>query len=125
MKCIRGDTADNIQSALPGVRATAVKEAYDDEYKRTAMMKQTWGDQNKKVYLVEDLFNENELLIHLDKQPEPIIKKIDSTIAVSLEKEKHFSMFHILKFLGKYELNKIKDNIDQYIPLLSRPIKKP
>ena len=110
LKCIRGDTADNIQSAYPGVRATSVKEAYDDEYKRTAMMKQTWTNEKKTQYLVEDLFNENELLIHLDKQPEPIIRKIDNTIAESWSREKHFSMFHILKFLGKYDLNKIKDN---------------
>lgn len=119
-KCIRGDTADNIQSALPGVRSTEIRKAYDDEFAKIALMKKTWTDQNGKEFLVEELFEENELLIHLDKQPGPIMRKIDQTVYDALEKERKFSLFHILKFIGKYELNKIKDNIDKYVPMMSK-----
>ena len=119
-KCIRGDTADNIQSALPNVRSTAIREAYDDAFKRTALMKTKWTDQNGKEFLVEDLFEENDLLIHLDHQPEPIINKIDATVIAAMGEKKNFNLFYLMKFIGKYQLNKIKDNIEQYIPLLSK-----
>lgn len=119
-KCIRGDTADNIQSALPGVRSTEIRKAYLDPFARVALMKQTWTDQNGKEFLVEDLFEENMLLIHLDQQPAPILEKINNTVYNAVSLDKKFSMFHIMKFIGKYELNKIKDNLDQYVPMLSK-----
>jgi hypothetical protein len=37
-----------------------------------------------------------------------------------MDKERAFSLFFILKFIGKYKLVKIKESIDQYIPLLSK-----
>ena len=125
-KCIRGDPTDNVQSAFPRVKSKKIREAYDDEYARANLMNETWGIKDPTTgefttqYRVGDLFKENEKLIDLEKQPSDIRRIILETIDEAGATHKQFSMFHILKFLGKYKLNKIKEGIDQYIPLLSR-----
>lgn len=119
-KCIRGDMqSDNIRSAYPRVQTKRILKAYTDEYERVALMKETWTDQNGKVVLVEDAFKENQLLIDLEKQPNEIRMHIYNTVEESMNTKKKFSHFHIMRYLGKYELEKIADNMDQYIRLLS------
>lgn len=117
-KCIRGDTADNVQSAFPGVRMTRIKKAYSDPYEYTKLMNETWS-MGERTFKVEDLFKENQILIDLERQPDDIRELLDWALEQSITKERKFSMFNIMKFIGKYELVKIRDNIDQYIPLLS------
>jgi hypothetical protein len=119
-KCVRGDPTDNIQSAYPRVRSTRLKKAYEDPYEMVQLMKETWVDEKKQTMLVEDLYDENRLLIDLREQPAPIRTLIDNTIAEAMATKKKFSYFHIMKFIGKYELHKIGDSIDQYLPMLSK-----
>ena len=119
-KCVRGDSTDNVQSAFPRVRSTRIRKAYDDEFERVQMMMETWTDHNDVTFVVGDLFKENQKLIDLEKQPPNIRKLIYETVDAEMDRSRQFSMFHILKFLGKYKLNKIKEGMDQYIPLLSR-----
>lgn len=119
-KCLRGDRTDNVQSAFPRVRSTRIRKAFDDAFERVQLMKETWKDENDVEYIVEDLFEENEMLINLEKQPDTIRRKIENTVNQSLDKDREFSLFHILKFCGKYKLIKVKEQIDQYIPLLSQ-----
>jgi len=118
-KCVRGDPTDNIQSAFPNVRSVRIAKAYSDEYERIQLMQETWtaGDD---VFVVGDLFKENEMLIDLTKQPPAIKRAILTTIDDEINRSKQFSMFHFLKFIGKYELVRIKEGIEQYIPMLSR-----
>lgn len=118
-KCVRGDPTDNIQSAYPRVRQTRIKEAYEDPFKHTTLMKEQWVNEHGVTFTVEQLFEENQLLIDLSKQPEYIKDKIDLTLATQLSKKHKFSMFHLLQYLGKHKLVKIKDSIDQYLPMLS------
>ncbi len=124
-KCIRGDSTDNIQSAYPRVRQTRIKEIYDDVnnsdgYKYVKFMKETWIDQKGITHIVEDMFKENQILINLEKQPLDIREIMNSVITEELELNKKFSLFHFLKFLGKHELNKIKESIDNFVPMLSK-----
>lgn len=119
-KCIRGDPTDNIQSAYPRVQTKRIKKAYTDEYEYTQLMNEIWTMPNGVEVKVGDLFKENRLLIDLGQQPTYIRKSIYSTILTEMDREKKFSMFHIMKFIGKYKLVKIKEGIDQYIPLLSK-----
>lgn len=119
-KCVRGDSTDNVQSAFPRVRATRIQKAFNDEFERVQLMAETWSDHNGVEFVVGDLFAENEKLINLEKQPKDIRKLIFQTVTEEMERPRQFSMFHILKFIGKYKLVKIKEGIDQYIPLLSR-----
>jgi hypothetical protein len=118
-KCLRGDPTDNVQSAYPGVRSTRIKKAYDDPFERVQLMKTTWTNQDKIEFTVQQLFEENQILIDLTKQPEDIRELIKYSVAASVAKQRKFSMFHILRFIGKYKLVKIKESLDQYIPMLS------
>ncbi len=123
-KCVRGDATDNIQSAYPRVRSTRIKEVYDDAldgdgYKFVTFMKETWTDHEQRTWTVEEMFKHNQVLIDLEKQPSHIRELMDTTIKSEISTSKQFSYFHILKFIGKYELVKIKDNIENFIPMLS------
>lgn len=120
MKCIRGDTSDNVQSAYPRVRSTRIRKAYTEPYELVQMMKETWISADNREFVVEDLFKENQLLINLEKQPDEIRDLIEAVVTVAVGKKRQFSMFNILKFIGKYKLDRIKESLDQYIPLLSK-----
>jgi hypothetical protein len=119
-KEIRGDSSDNVASAFPRVRSTRIKAAYDDEYERVKLMKETWTNENGTEFVVEDLIKENELLIDLEKQPADIRILIDNTITEEMARKRQFSMFHMLRFAGKYKLKKIQESIDNYVHMLSR-----
>lgn len=119
-KCVRGDPTDNIQSAFPRVRSTRIEKAYNDEFERIQLMNEKWTNQDGIEFKVGDLFEENEKLIHLEKQPKDIRRLIYQSVDEAMEKEREFSLFFILKFIGKYKLVRIKDSIDTYIPMLSK-----
>lgn len=119
VKCIRGDAGDNVQSAYPRVRMTKIEEAYKDPYVRANMMEETWTDQNKREMKVKDLFAENELLMDLRKQPKNIRRRILETVDQSFDNPGKFSMFHFLRFCGKYDLKRISDSIDNFARMLS------
>lgn len=123
-KCVKGDPTDNVQSAYPRVRTTRIRKAYEDSFERVQLMNETWTDQTGRELRVGDVYKENELLIDLSKQPEYIQKIITDTVSTAMSSPRTFSMFHILKFIGKYKLTRIRDGIDQYIPLLSQGLKK-
>lgn len=118
-KCMRGDPTDNVQSAYPRVHKTKILKAYEDPYERTQMMQKTWTNQDGVEFKVQTLFEENQLLIDLEKQPEDIRELIKASVAAACAQKRQFSMFFILKFIGKYKLVKIKESIDLYIPMLS------
>jgi len=120
-KCIRGDATDNVQSALPRVRTKRIQQAYNDPFERVQLMKETWKDHEGNEYRVEELYEENQLLIDLTQQPDPIRIKMADVIKEATSKKQKYSHFHVLKFVGKYDLEKIKASIDQFIPMLSRP----
>jgi len=119
IKCMRGDDTDYVQSALPRVSTVRLRKAYKDPFERVQLMKETWTDPRGE-FVVEKLYKENQLLIDLEKQPATIRTKILTAVEEAVNKEREFSLFFIMKFIGKYQLNKIKENIDQYLPLLSK-----
>jgi hypothetical protein len=83
-------------------------------------MKQTWTDQNKQEFTVAELFKHNQILIDLEYQPDDIKAAIESVITAEHCRERTFSYFHMLRFIGKYKLTKLAENIDNFIPLLSK-----
>lgn len=124
-KCIRGDAGDNVQSAFPGVRKTRIKKAYVDAFEKVNLMNETWsiGEPGTDEYVehrVKDLFMENQLLMDLNEQPGIIRDKMKLIIETTLDDPGTYSHFHFLKFLGKYELKKIAEQIDNFVPMLSR-----
>lgn len=119
-KCIRGDIGDNVQSALPRCRSKRIRKAYTDTYERANLMMETWKDPSGKEYVVKQLFEENKLLMDLREQPEDIQKQIIKTVLEGFEDPGTFSYFHFMKFCGKYDLKKVAEQAEQFIPMMSR-----
>lgn len=123
-KCFRGDAGDNVRAAYPKVRKTRLLKAFNDEYERTQIMNETWkyvdpDTQEEITYRVGDLFEENQILMNLERQPPEIRDIIQATVEEGLKTHGKFSLFAFSKFLGAHELNKIADNVEKFIKLFS------
>ena len=131
-KAMRGDTSDNIFSAFPGVREKGSKnkvgliEAYADRTKQgyawNNMMLQHWQDHNGVEHRVRDDYERNHKLIDLTAQPDNIKLSVDTNIREGVRRTTTPQVgIHLMKFAGKYELNKIADNADTYARWLNSP----
>ena len=131
-KCMRGDSSDNVFSAYPGVRTKGTKdkvglrEAFADRNKQgfawNNMMLQRWVDHEKGEHIVKDDYERNRKLIDLAAQPEEFKESFDEAIRTGLRAE-HVPQvgLHLMKFCGKYELNKISDQATTYSKWLNEP----
>jgi 5'-3' exonuclease len=135
-KCMRGDTSDNVFSAFPGVRTKGTKnkvgliEAFDDRANKgwawNNLMLQKWVDHEGVEHRVLDDYLRNKQLCDLTAQPDDIQEIIKIAIQTETDKDKNISQVGIrmMKFCASYELNKICDNIQQYVdPFNARYIK--
>jgi|688.fasta_scaffold05161_25 hypothetical protein len=123
-KAIRGDTGDNVRSAFPRVRVTRLEKAFKDPYEMTLLMNETFQGidpvtQEPKEFIVRELFEENNLLMNLEKQPSEIRQIIDETIEHGFNTHGKFSLFAFTKFLGQHGLKQIGDNSQKFVNLLS------
>jgi len=129
-KCMRGDTSDNVFSAYPGVRTKGSKnkigleEAFKDRdskgFSWNNLMMQRWTDHNGLEHRVLDDYNRNVQLVDLSAQPDHIKVMIAESIATnSVVKNTAQIGTKFMKFCGKYELNRISDNIQNYVDFLS------
>jgi len=124
LKCIRGDSTDNIFSAYPNVRTKKLMEAFEDRNQKgflwNNLMLQKFSHHDGTEHRVLDDYNRNKLLIDLTQQPEHIKTLIEETIENNLH-PKNISQvgMKLLKFCGKYELNKIADEAQLYAMPLS------
>lgn len=134
-KCMRGDVSDNIFSAYPGVRTKGTKnkvglqEAFADREKKgfnwNNLMLQRWVDHNGVEHRVLDDYERNRVLVDLTAQPDDIKAKINETIATnSVVKKVPQIGTKFLKFCGKYELNRLSDQAQQYVEFLSAEYKQ-
>ncbi len=126
VKCMRGDTSDNVFSAYPGVRTKGSKnkvgltEAYDDRklkgYNWNNLMLQRWIDHNGVEHQVINDYQRNVVLCDLSAQPDPIKNIIKETIENSCKYPKQLSQVgvRVLKFCSSYDLTRITDNIQTY-----------
>ena len=118
-KCIRGDGGDNVQSARPRIRKTRIWKAYEDDFERANLMEETWTNQDGKEFKVKDLYKENILLMDLEEQPEDIQLRMIQTVIDGLENPGEYSFFHFMRFVGKYELKRISEQIENFTPMFS------
>ena len=134
-KCMRGDSSDNVFSAYPGVRTKGTKnkvglqEAFADRntkgFNWNNLMLQRWVDHNEEEHRVLDDYERNRTLIDLTAQPDEVKEMIAGTIAeASVPKQISQVGTKFLKFCGKYELNRISDQAQQYAELLSAEYKQ-
>ena len=131
-KCMRGDGTDNVFSAFPGVREkgsqkkAGLVEAYADRTKQgfdwNNMMLQRWVDHDGVEHRVRDDYERNRVLIDLTAQPHDVKLSVDKNIREGLRTTTTPQVgIHLMRFCGKYELNKISDNADTYAKWLNSP----
>jgi 5'-3' exonuclease len=131
-KCMRGDATDNVFSAYPGIREkgsskkAGLIEAYADRTKRgfdwNNMMLQRWTDHDGKEVRVKDAYERNRVLIDLTAQPDDVKLSVDTNIREGVRTTTIPQVgIHLMKFCGKYELNKISDNAETYARWLNSP----
>lgn len=119
-KCMRGDRGDNVMSALPRVLTTRLKKAYSDEFERVNMMNESWTlATTEQEFKVGEVYNENQLLMDLHFQPSHIKEKMKQCIIEERQRKKTFDYFHFTRFLGKYQLKRISEQLTNFVPMLS------
>jgi DNA polymerase-1 len=123
-KAIRGDTGDNVLTASPRERITKITKAFTNEYDRTNLMNKTWVFSDpetgeKRTLRVGDMFEENQLLMNLERQPAHIRAAMDEMVRHEILHHGTFSLFHFQKFCSKFGLRKIADDAQHFIELFS------
>lgn len=136
LKCIRGDTSDNVFSAYPNAplkstkNRVGIQEAFNDRDKKgwawNNFMLQRWTDHNNEEHRVFDDYRRNRQLIDLTAQPEEIRQVIKETIENSVgQKEISQVGIRLLKFCQLYNLQKISEQAQHYAePLNAKYIKE-
>lgn len=126
-KCFRGDAGDNIQSSYPRLRSDKIQKAYTDEFLRTNLMNHKFivemidkdGKLKEKKYVTKELYEENQLLMDLTKQPEYIRELMDETIEAALVNRGKYNLVDFVKFCRKHHLQVIIDNVSKFSALLT------
>jgi 5'-3' exonuclease len=124
-KCVRGDPTDNVFSAYPGVRTKGTRnkvgllEAYEDRgtrgYAWNNLMLQRWTDHDGAEHRVLDDYNRNVTLVDLTAQPEAVKQYVDQAIHEQIShKDVGQVGVRFMRFCGKYELNRVSEQADQF-----------
>jgi hypothetical protein len=84
-------------------------------------MLQRWTDHNGVEHRVLDDYERNRVLIDLNHQPAEIKQRVDDSIRTMIShKDVGQVGIRFMKFCGKYELNRISDNVQNYVDFLSK-----
>jgi len=110
IKCIRGDSGDNIFSAYPRVRETRLKKAWDDGLEMVNLM----GHILKDGKTVKENFEFNRELIDLSRQPDHIKESVVEAINNIASNGQSFKFVQVVRFLGKYKLVNVKNNMGRH-----------
>lgn len=126
LKCMKGDTGDNVFSAYPGVRVKGTKskvgliEAFEDRNSKgwawNNLMLQRWVDHEGTEHRVLEDYNRNVMLCDLNAQPDHVKILINNTIQNEIDKEKNISQVgvRLLKFCSRFGLVKISEQVSSY-----------
>lgn len=134
LKCIRGDSSDNVFPAYPRApekgskNRVGIREAFEDRHKQgfahNNFMLQRWVDHNEVEHRVRDDYERNRMLIDLTAQPQDIKDAVDQRIRESVRVNTTPQVgVHFMKFCGKYELEKISTQADSYAKWLNSEYK--
>lgn len=133
-KLIRGDAGDNVFTAYPRApekgskNRVGIREAFEDRNKQgfnwNNFMLQKWIDHNGVEVCVRDAYQRNKTLIDLNAQPQEIKDAVDQRIRESVRVVITPQVgIHLMKFAGKYELQKIADQAETFSKWLNAPYK--
>jgi len=123
-KAFRGDSGDFVMPAYPKVRTTRLAKAFTDEFEMTNLLNHTWefsepSTGEVRTFRVGDLYEENHLLMNLERQPDWIRSEITKTLSHEVVNHGQFNFFAFQKFCGKYGLKKISEDATSFVPLFS------
>ena len=99
-------------------------EAFEDRHARgyawNNLMLQRWTDHDGQEHRVLDDYTRNKQLIDLTAQPDEVKHKVDSAIR---EQVSHKDIGQVgvrfMKFCGKFDLQKISEQAEQYAQWLN------
>jgi hypothetical protein len=128
VKCFRGDTSDNVQSSYPKIRETDIKKAYNDPYQLTNRMAHEFdveyfdeeGNLQTKHYQTKALFEENQLLMDLTKQPDFIRQIAKQAVHNAINNRGTFNIIKFIKFCNEHELERINAEKNSFSKLLMK-----
>lgn len=131
LKCIRGDTSDNIFPAYPGIRLKSTKkkigiiECYEDRHNKgynwNSFMNAKWEHHDGTERLVKHEFVKNRALIDLNLQPDYIKDNMDAVIANAKNKEKVPMVgIHFIRFCTLYELTALEGKAPAFASFLNK-----
>lgn len=124
-KIVRGDAGDNVFTAYPRApekgskNRVGIREAFEDRHKQgfayNNFMLQRWTDHNGVEQRVRDCFERNKILIDLKAQPQEIKDEVDATIKSDVRTTTTPQVgIHFMRFCGKYDLQKLSEQAENY-----------
>lgn len=123
-KTFRGDSADNIANAYPGIRSTKLAKAYTDPYLLANILEEKYVSPTGIECKVGDVIEENQLLMDLTKQPPHIRRLINETIDAELAKTKRLNFWKFSAFCNQRKLKEIGASLPTLRPLLAGGYKR-
>jgi len=128
-KCIRGEAKgnDNIQSSYPRLLRTKILKALDDPFLCENIMNHTFsqleelpdGEYGDVTYTTRDLFQENQILMDLRKQPDVIKRLMVKAVLRAKKSRGKYNHIKFLQFCTREELDNILSKVEDYVPMLS------
>jgi hypothetical protein len=106
LKCVRGDSGDNVRSAFPKVRETLLKKAWGDNLEMLNLLETVRPDGVK----VGDALMQNIALIDLSQQPTEMRKSIINKFKTTPPQT--FNMTKSYRFFGEKGLKERLDVLD-------------
>jgi hypothetical protein len=122
LKCIRGDSSDNIPSAYPRIRETKIKVAYADRggLDWNNFLNSYWGKE--ELHSVREQYEINRSLIDLRLIPTDILDQIDETIGLEILKPRPTMIPHHFKqYCARHKLPRIMERTHVYVTMLGKP----
>jgi 5'-3' exonuclease, N-terminal resolvase-like domain len=104
-KCIRGDNGDNIKSSYPRVRATRLKQAWDDKHEMINLMETHVPATGRTV---KEVYNFNKILIDLSLIPDYIKQSIENSLnSLAINK---YNSISVMRFIGEHDMKNISSD---------------
>lgn len=117
-KTFRGDKSDNVPSAVPRIRETKIRKAYEDPYTLANILQEDHVTRSGAIVPVSAVLEENQLLMDLSKQPPEIRALIARAIENAVNKTKRFDYWGFARFCKERKLTKIHESLPTFRPLL-------
>lgn len=129
-KCVKGDKSDNVFSAYPGARmkstkkAVGIVEAYEDRHRKgyawNSFMNHNWVHHDGREVTVREMYEHNQVLVDLTRQPEYVKEILDEHIVHREPKSVRMIGVNFIRFADKYDLVHIQRAPESYVKLFTK-----